>query len=182
MNATLNFVVFATLFLFSGNLARILDQGIKDQCLPFDTLKKFFFIDDCNCNPDGSMTNSTKGCDAKGQCHCKCAIGGLKCDECLDFHFGFPNCEDNCMMNLFQKAETFLKAHLLLFSDCSCNVTGSTSLVCNKTSGQCSCRTNVSGKKCQVCQNGFKNHPNCTSNSVCDILFHFCLTVFTLRL
>ena len=43
MNATLNFVVFATLFLFSGNLARILDQGIKDQCLPFDTLKKKIF-------------------------------------------------------------------------------------------------------------------------------------------
>ena len=75
INMKFNLVVFATFFLFTGTLSRILD--------------------DCNCNPDGSMTNSTNGCDANGQCHCKCGIGGLKCDECLDFHFGFPNCENN---------------------------------------------------------------------------------------
>ena len=63
----------------------------------------------------------------------------------------------------------------MLFLACNCDVTGSTSLVCNKTNGQCQCKTNVSGLQCRVCQDGFKNHPNCTSNSVCDILFHFCL-------
>ena len=114
MNAKLSLVVFTTFFLFSGNLGRILDQGIKKQNLLLDTLKILFFLDDCNCNPDGSVTNSTKGCDANGQCHCKCGIGGLKCDECLDFHFGFPNCEDNCM-NMFRKKDKSFLTLALIF-------------------------------------------------------------------
>ena len=109
------------------------------------------------------MTNSTKGCDANGQCHCKCSIGGLKCDKCLDFHFGFPNCENNSN-NIFSTRKV---AKLeLFFLACNCDGTGSTSLVCNKTSGQCPCKTNVSGLQCRVCQDGFKNHPNCTSNQM----------------
>ena len=50
------------------------------------------------------------------------------------------------------------------FIACNCDGTGSTSLVCNKTSGQCPCKSNVSGLQCRVCQDGFKNHPKCTSN------------------
>ena len=56
---------------------------------------ELFIVDDCNCHPNGTETN---GCDASGQCHCKCDIQGLKCTECTDFHFGFPFCNhtENC--------------------------------------------------------------------------------------
>ena len=51
--------------------------------------------DDCNCNKAGT-NNETLGCDDQGACHCRCSIGGLKCDQCLDYHFKFPDCENNC--------------------------------------------------------------------------------------
>ena len=47
--------------------------------------------------------------------------------------------------------------------DCACNPEGSTSLVCDKSDGQCPCQANVTGRQCNVCQDGFKNYPNCTS-------------------
>ena len=54
---------------------------------------------ECNCNLKGSM-NGTNTCEASGQCHCNCAVEGLKCNKCVDFHYGFPNCENNCNANL----------------------------------------------------------------------------------
>ena len=97
MNTTLSLVVFATFFLFSGTLAKSLNQGtMKNLIFYRNTFLKGFFgsLDGCNCTVDGS--NATMGCDAAGQCHCNCLVQGLKCDECVDNYFGFPNCEDNC--------------------------------------------------------------------------------------
>ena len=49
--------------------------------------------DGCGCHSDGTADST---CDAEtGQCQCLCGIQGLKCDECIDFHWNFPNCEDN---------------------------------------------------------------------------------------
>ena len=139
----------------------------------------FFFLfnfcipEDCNCNLDGC---ETKGCDANGQCHCKCAIQGLKCTECIDFHYGFPNCEENCKFEneICSKHErNFLNQ--LLYADCGCNREGSTSLICNKTDGQCACKPNVHGRQCDKCKDGFKLHPNCTRKSTPLMVFRFFL-------
>ena len=64
--------------------------------------------DNCNCNPNGV---ETEGCDASGQCHCKCDIQGLKCTECTDFHYGFPNCSTKCKLywhTLFENNSKYL--------------------------------------------------------------------------
>ena len=116
--------------------------------------KSLSLQDNCNCNPNGV---DTEGCDASGQCHCKCDIQGLKCTECTDFHYGFPNCSTNCKLS--RQAQTV--RIIFSFSDCGCNLKGSISLICNKTSGQCSCKPKVSGKRCDICQDGFKLYPNC---------------------
>ncbi|XP_065836275.1 laminin subunit gamma-1-like [Oscarella lobularis] len=43
----------------------------------------------CMCDSMGSFNES---CDEIGQCACKDGVTGLKCDQCLPFHFGFANC------------------------------------------------------------------------------------------
>ncbi|GFO50464.1 usherin, partial [Plakobranchus ocellatus] len=74
----------------------------------------------CNCNPVGSTTIY---CDpSSGRCLCKLRVQGIKCDECKD---GFYNFTSGC-------------------EDCLCNDEGKESgTVCNKTSGQCTCKSNV---------------------------------------
>ena len=51
---------------------------------------------------------------------------------------------------------------MIFFIDCGCNREGSTSLICNKTDGQCKCKANDDSRQCEKCQDGFKLHPNCT--------------------
>ena len=68
--------------------AGMVDPGTVDPSAPNDG---------CGCNPLGTLEEMLGICDAtSGQCHCKCACTGLTCDQCADFHYGFPNCEDNC--------------------------------------------------------------------------------------
>ena len=69
---------------------------IKSVLVFLTIIFRFFFLFclDCSCKVEGSTDTE---CDATtGQCHCKCAIEGLKCDRCMDYHFDFPNCESNC--------------------------------------------------------------------------------------
>ena len=53
---------------------------------------------------------------------------------------------------------------------CNCDPNGSTSLICNKETGQCACKPNVVERQCKVCENGFKGHPEC----VCKYNYHLC--------
>ena len=49
---------------------------------------------------------------------------------------------------------------LVSLSDCLCNVPGSESSAggsCNATTGQCTCKANVMGLKCDTCKTGFLN-------------------------
>ena len=130
---------------------------------------ELFIVDDCNCHPNGTETNR---CDASGQCHCKCDIQGLKCTECTDFHFGFPFCNhtENCKKNSFEYPSIFQYFSVV----CACDPKGSTSLICNKTDGNCSCKPNIHGRQCDKCQDGFKLHPNCTGTS-----FDVCIFLLT---
>ena len=62
----------------------------------------------------------------------------------------------------------------MIFIDCGCNREGSTSLICNKTDGQCACKPNVHGRQYDKCKDGFKLHPNCTGTS-----FDVCIFLLT---
>ncbi|CAB4003565.1 Hypothetical predicted protein [Paramuricea clavata] len=44
---------------------------------------------------------------------------------------------------------------------CDCDRNGSTSAVCDKFGGQCPCRQNVVGRKCDKCIGGYTGFPNC---------------------
>ena len=61
----------------------------------FETGPLFLFLFlDCGCVPEGCK-NESLICDPQtGQCDCKCAIEGLKCDVCIDMHYNWPHCED----------------------------------------------------------------------------------------
>ena len=45
---------------------------------------------------------------------------------------------------------------------CSCNINGSVSLECEKFGGQCPCKPNIIGRRCEICKTGFYGFPNCS--------------------
>ncbi|XP_052767673.1 usherin-like isoform X2 [Mya arenaria] len=89
----------------------------------------------CECNMMGSIPPGS--CDKfTGQCPCKDNVEGLKCDTCKDETFGFGNLLDvGCQ-------------------DCTCNPAGTVngSMLCNKESGDCVCKSNVQGASCNQCK------------------------------
>ena len=56
-------------------------------------------------------------------------------------------------VNLFKLSFDFLA--------CNCTTEGSNSTVCDKMSGQCSCKTHVVGRTCSNCEDEFWDFPNC---------------------
>lgn len=44
---------------------------------------------------------------------------------------------------------------------CDCNSIGSLDNFCDETTGQCKCRPNTYGRRCDECQTGYWNYPNC---------------------
>ena len=52
---------------------------------------KYFKLE-CDCNVEGC--NGSEVCDGKtGQCACKEAVTGKKCDKCKPGFFDFPECK-----------------------------------------------------------------------------------------
>ncbi|XP_069911419.1 usherin isoform X2 [Oryctolagus cuniculus] len=89
----------------------------------------------CDCNTAGSVTGTD--CDSKtGQCLCRPNVGGRQCNECLDGYF------------YLQQNDSFLCL------PCNCDETGTEngSLLCNKSTGQCSCKSGVTGRHCNQCE------------------------------
>uniref|UniRef100_A0A4W5KBC8 Laminin subunit alpha 2 n=1 Tax=Hucho hucho TaxID=62062 RepID=A0A4W5KBC8_9TELE len=90
----------------------------------------------CGCNQVGSMTqqcNPNTGC-----CMCRDQFQGEKCSECKLGYRDFPQC-----------------------ISCNCNVAGSDSQTCDAgqdvcacadRTGQCSCKVNIQGLKCDQCK------------------------------
>ena len=78
----------------------------------------FLWLLDCECNVFGTI-NGSKDCDQQtGNCFCKSFIQGVKCDECRDGYFSFPN----------KSESTCLK--------CPCDVGGALK-TCEKMKGWC---------------------------------------------
>ncbi|NXO75657.1 AGRIN protein, partial [Sitta europaea] len=93
----------------------------------------------CQCNPYGSYGGT---CDpGTGQCSCKPGVGGLKCDRCEP---GFWN---------FRGIVTDGRSGC---TPCGCDPVGSVRDDCEQMSGLCSCRTGITGMKCNQCPNGSK--------------------------
>ncbi|KAL8198390.1 UNVERIFIED_CONTAM: hypothetical protein K2H54_008605, partial [Gekko kuhli] len=93
----------------------------------------------CHCNPYGSYGG---GCDpATGQCSCKPGVGGLKCDRCEP---GFWN---------FRGIVTDRRSGC---TPCRCDPVGSVRDDCEQMTGLCSCKTGITGMKCNQCPDGSK--------------------------
>ncbi|CAH0382822.1 unnamed protein product [Bemisia tabaci] len=44
---------------------------------------------------------------------------------------------------------------------CQCNIEGSLNFECSQFGGQCKCRPNVIGRRCELCETGYYGFPNC---------------------
>ena len=89
-------------------------------------------IIDCNCNVQGSLTNS---CNSNGVCICKNDnIVGDKCTECKPGLINFPDCSP-------------------MLPECNCSTTGTVS--CSNNDAICECITGYSGSKCNTCIDGY---------------------------
>ena len=62
-----------------------------------------------------------------------------------------------CRQDVFSLTMRFIGGPLR----CTCNVLGSRSSVCEEFGGQCLCRTNVVGRKCDRCKLGHAGFPRC---------------------
>lgn len=88
----------------------------------------------CDCSLAGSQAGTT--CDAEtGQCVCKSNVGGRQCNQCLEGYFSL------------QQKDSFLCL------PCNCEKTGTVhgSLLCDKSTGQCLCKSGVTGLRCDQC-------------------------------
>ncbi|XP_028733210.1 laminin subunit alpha-2 isoform X8 [Peromyscus leucopus] len=86
----------------------------------------------CNDNLDFSIPGS---CDSlSGSCLiCKPGTTGRYCELCADGYFGDAVDAKNCQ-------------------PCHCNTNGSFSEICHIRTGQCECRPNVQGRRCDECK------------------------------
>ncbi|XP_039611507.1 agrin isoform X5 [Polypterus senegalus] len=97
----------------------------------------------CLCNKYGSYGGT---CDpTTGQCSCKPGVGGLKCDRCEPSFWNFRGIvtenESGC-------------------TPCSCDPVGSVRDDCEQMTGLCSCKSGVTGMKCNLCADGSKMGAN----------------------
>ncbi|XP_045715406.1 usherin [Phyllostomus hastatus] len=126
----------------------------------------------CGCDKAGSR-NSSLPCDQiGGQCDCKRRVTGRQCNECLSGFYNLSGPDpDGC-------------------SPCICNASGTVDgdITCHPESGQCKCKANVIGLRCDRCNFGFKFlrsfnedgcepcrcHPDGSVSRVCDPLSGQC--------
>ncbi|XP_038655724.1 laminin subunit alpha-2 isoform X2 [Scyliorhinus canicula] len=104
----------------------------------------------CNGNLDlsvpGSCNSLTGGC-----LRCIEGISGQFCDQCAEGFFGDAVVARNCR-------------------SCECHVNGSIAELCDKQTGQCQCKHNVAGRRCDHCLSGTYLHSSrgcvpCNCNS-----------------
>uniref|UniRef100_A0A8C6IUA6 Laminin subunit alpha-2 n=1 Tax=Melopsittacus undulatus TaxID=13146 RepID=A0A8C6IUA6_MELUD len=90
----------------------------------------------CRCN--GNLDFSVPGsCDSlSGACLiCKPGTTGQYCERCADGYFGDT-----------------LTATCSSSTACHCHINGSFSEICDSRTGQCKCKANVIGRRCDVCK------------------------------
>jgi laminin alpha 3/5 len=104
-------------------------------------------------------------------------LGKLQFDQTKEFikrcgsnHFHINITEDGfCRDSTFSLTANYNNGAL----PCNCDVEGSTSFECDKFGGQCPCRPNIIGRRCEICKTGFYGFPkcrpcNCPSTAICE--------------
>ena len=83
----------------------------------------------CDCSTEGYIS-----CDqTTGKCLCKENVTGQKCDKCKPNHWNLSEANpDGC-------------------EPCGCSEIGSKSMQCDSKNGNCICKPNVGGQKCDAC-------------------------------
>ncbi|KAG8228153.1 hypothetical protein J437_LFUL002807 [Ladona fulva] len=79
------------------------------------------------------------------------------------------NATDFCREGVFSITADYNNGAL----PCQCDIEGSLSFECDKFGGQCLCKPNVIGRRCELCRTGYFGFPdckpcNCPSTAVCD--------------
>nr|XP_031294235.1 usherin [Camelus dromedarius]XP_031294237.1 usherin [Camelus dromedarius] len=94
----------------------------------------------CDCDEVGTR-NSSLLCDQiGGQCNCKRHVSGRQCNQCQDGFYGLQEWDpDGCRP-----------------CDCSTSGTVDGDITCHQNSGQCKCKANVIGLRCDHCNFGYK--------------------------
>ncbi|EFN79905.1 laminin subunit alpha [Harpegnathos saltator] len=104
-------------------------------------------------------------------------LGKLRFDQTKEFikrcgnnHFHINVTEDGfCRDSSFSLTANYNNGAL----PCNCIIDGSTSLECEKFGGQCPCRPNIIGRRCEICKTGFYGFPrcrpcNCPTTALCE--------------
>ncbi|XP_074549755.1 laminin subunit alpha-1 [Halichoeres trimaculatus] len=91
----------------------------------------------CECNGNVDIREAGHCDTVTGEClRCLRNTFGRQCEVCAPGYYGDAVHAKNCQ-------------------ECSCDVSGALSSVCNVTTGQCQCKENVTGRTCDRCQVGF---------------------------
>ncbi|KAM6459617.1 usherin [Liasis olivaceus] len=114
-------------------------KGVKgfhcDTCIDGFYWMNAFGCKPCSCQTAGSVFGTV--CDPRtGKCICKPNFGGRQCDDCLNGYY-----------KEWQKDALFC-------APCNCDKSGSVngSLVCDKLTGQCLCKSGVTALQCNQCR------------------------------
>ncbi|CAO2577350.1 Laminin subunit alpha-5 [Lemmus lemmus] len=153
----------------------------------------------CGCHEVGATSPTCE--PFGGQCPCRGHVIGRDCSRCATGYWGFPSCRPcDCGTRLCDELtgqcicpprtvppdclvcqpQSFGCHPLVGCEECNCSGPGVQELTdptCDMDSGQCKCRPNVAGRRCDTCAPGFYGYPSChpcdcheagTVASVCD--------------
>lgn len=91
-------------------------------------------------------------------------------EKCGQNHFHIPlNASEFCKKAAFSLTADHNSGAL----PCNCDYVGSTSFECEPFGGQCQCKPNIIGRRCDACRTGFYGFPDCKpcdcpSKSLCE--------------
>ncbi|KAF2974329.1 hypothetical protein EK904_009889 [Melospiza melodia maxima] len=90
---------------------------------------------------------------------CPAGYVGPRCERCAEGYFGQPlipggscqpcQCNDNLDFSVPGSCDSLSGACLI---SCHCHMNGSFSEVCDSRTGQCECKANVIGRRCDICK------------------------------
>ncbi|XP_056377714.1 laminin subunit alpha-3 isoform X2 [Hyla sarda] len=160
----------------------------------------------CRCHAEGSINPVCN--PFGGQCSCRPNTIGRTCSHCATGYYGFPHCRPcTCGRRLCDEItgrcicppqtvkptcevcvqHTFSYHPLLGCEGCNCSTTGVIQPFqpeCDSISGQCRCKSRISGRQCDRCAPGYFRFPDCipcdcnsygTEPQICDHLTGVCL-------
>ena len=75
------------------------------------------------------------------------------------------------ILEIYQKFSDYkIVPNINIFQACDCNSEGRKTKDCNLENGDCDCKENICGPKCDKCCKGYYGFPDCKSKSLKKIL------------